>query len=150
MQVYNQAYANGSKFDPTGAVQTPPKALNHENFPLLFDANDKPLYNTNWEKETYKPAFSTSHQLNLQGGSDKSLFSLSLGYFNQDGLMLESWFKRYSARLTLDNDVNNWLKVGGNINIIKSTQRLVSDGNGSLNVPRMVTEEVPLVSCKIS
>ncbi|MFT4153324.1 SusC/RagA family TonB-linked outer membrane protein [Parafilimonas sp.] len=148
IQIYNLAYANGAKWDPDGAVQTPPMALNHNNFPLLFDANDKPLYNTNWEKETYKPAFSQSHQLNFQGGSEKSLYSLSLGYLDQNGLMIESWFKRYSARLTLDNDVNNWLKVGGNINVIKSTQRMVSDANGSLNVPRMVTEEVPIVPVK--
>ncbi len=148
IQVYNLAFANGAKWDPNGAVQTPPKALNHENFPILFDANDKPLYNTNWENETYKPAFSQSHQLNFQGGSDKSLYSLSLGYLDQNGLMIESWFKRYSARLTLDNDVNNWLKVGGNINIIKSEQRVVSDANGALNVPRMVTEEVPIVPVK--
>ncbi|SFP59090.1 SusC/RagA family TonB-linked outer membrane protein [Parafilimonas terrae] len=148
VQVYNLAYANGSKWDPDGAVQTPPKALNHENFPLLFDANDKPLYNTNWEKETYKPAFSQSHQLNFQGGGEKSIYSLSLGYLDQNGLMVESWFKRYSARFTLDNDINNWLKVGGNINIIKSRQRMVSDANGALNVPRMVTEEVPIVPVK--
>lgn len=148
IQVYNESYANGAKWDPNGAVQTPPKALNHENFPLLFDQNDRPLYNTNWEEETYKPAFSQSHQINVQGGGDKSLYSLSLGYFDQDGLMIESWFKRYSARLTLDNDINNWLKVGGNINIMKSTQRVVSDANGALNVPRMVAEEVPLVPVK--
>jgi TonB-linked SusC/RagA family outer membrane protein len=148
VQIYNLSYANGAKWDPNGAVQTPPKALNHENFPLLFDQNDKPLYNTNWEDETYKPAFSQSHQLNFQGGSDKSLYSLSLGYLDQDGLMIESWFKRYSARLTFDNDINNWLKVGGNINVIKSTQRVVSDANGALNVPRMVTEEVPIVPVK--
>jgi TonB-linked SusC/RagA family outer membrane protein len=62
--------------------------------------------------------------------------------------MVESWFKRYSARLTLDNDVKSWLRVGGNINVIKSTQRMVSDANGALNVPRMVTEEVPIVPVK--
>ena len=113
VQVYNLAYANGTKFDPAHGTWAPPLALNHVNFPLLFDANDKPLYNTNWESEVYKPSFSTSHQLNFQGGSDKSLYSLSLGYLDQNGLMIESWFKRYSARLTLDNDVKKWLKVGG-------------------------------------
>lgn len=148
VQVYNLAYANGTKFDPAHGTWAPPLALNHVNFPLLFDANDKPLYNTNWESEVYKPSFSTTHQLNFQGGSDKSLYSLSLGYLDQNGLMIESWFKRYSARFTLDNDVNKWLKVGGNIGLIKSQQRVVSDGNGGLNVPRMVTEEVPIVPVK--
>jgi TonB-linked SusC/RagA family outer membrane protein len=148
VQVYNQSFANGQKFDPAGGTWAPPKALNHTNFPLLFDANDKPLYNTNWEKEVYKPAFSNSHQLNFQGGTEKTLFSASLGYFDQNGIMIESWFKRYSARFTVDNDVTKWLKVGGALSVINSKQRVVSDGNGGLNVPRMVTEEVPILPIK--
>ncbi|CAL1517186.1 TonB-dependent receptor [Chitinophaga sp. MM2321] len=145
VKVYNEAFVNATKFDPLGGTWAPPAALNHTNFPLLFDANDKPLYNTNWEKEVYKPAVSNSHQLNVQGGNEKTLYSLSLGYLDQNGLMMESWFKRYSARLTFDSDVTKWLKIGGNISYVSSKQRVVSDGNGSLNVPRMVTEEVPIV-----
>lgn len=148
VSVYNQAYANGSKFDPTGATWAPPAALNHTNFPLLFDSNDKPLYNTNWEKEVYKPAFSTNQQLNFQGGNDKTIYSLSLGYLGQNGLMINSNFKRYSGRFTLDNNVNRWLKVGGSISVISSAQKVVSDGNGGLNVPRAVAEEVPIVPVK--
>lgn len=148
VKTYNTAFANGTKFDPAGGVWAPQAPLNHANFPLLFDANDKPLYNTNWEKEVYKPAVSHSHQLNFQGGNDKTVYSLSLGYLDQNGLMVTSGFKRYSARFTLDNDVNKWLKIGGSLSLIKSRQRLVSDGNGSLNVPRMVSEEVPIVPVK--
>ena len=148
VQVYNQAYANGTKFDPAGGTWTPPAALNHTNFPLLFDSNDKPLYNTNWEKEVYKPAFSTNQQLNFQGGNDKTIYSLSLGYLGQNGLMINSNFKRYSGRLTLDNNVNRWLKVGGSISVINSVQKVVSDANGGLNVPRSVAEEVPIVPVK--
>lgn len=148
VQVYNQAFANGQKFATDGAVQTPAKALNHLNFPRLFDANDNPIYNTNWEKETYKPAFSQSHQLNIQGGSEKSLYSLSLGYLDQKGLAPTSAFKRYSIKATMDNDVKDWLKVGGSISLIASRQRMVTDGNGGLNVPRDVVEEVPILPVK--
>jgi TonB-linked SusC/RagA family outer membrane protein len=148
VQIYNESFANGAKFDPTGAVQTPAKALNHTNFPLLFDTNNNPIYDTNWEKETYKPAFSQSHQLNVQGGSENSIYSLSLGYLNQDGLTPTSNFKRYSVKMTMDNDVKKWLKIGGSINGIFSRQRLVTDGNGGLNVPRAVSEEVPIVPIK--
>jgi TonB-linked SusC/RagA family outer membrane protein len=62
--------------------------------------------------------------------------------------MTQSWFKRYSTRLTFDNDVNKWLSVGGNISVISSKQRVVSDANGALNVPRMVSEEVPILPVK--
>jgi TonB-linked SusC/RagA family outer membrane protein len=148
VKVYNEAFANATKFDPAGGTWTPPVALNHASLPKLFDENDKPLYNTNWEKEVYKPAVSHSHYLLMQGGNEKSAYSLSLGYLDQNGLMIESWFKRYSVRLTMDNDVNKWLTVGGNISFISSKQRVVSDANGSLNVPRMVAEEVPIVPVK--
>lgn len=148
VDVYNQAFANATKFDPAGGTWTPPAPLNHATLPKLFDENDKPIYNTNWEKEIYKPAISHSHYLLMQGGSEKSAYSLSLGYLNQDGLMIESWFKRYSARLTMDNDVTKWLTVGGNISFISGKQRVVSDGNGSLNVPRMVAEAVPIIPVK--
>jgi TonB-linked SusC/RagA family outer membrane protein len=148
VKIYNDAYANGAKFDPTGAVQTPPALLNHANYPLLFDTNNNPIYDTNWEKETYKPSFSQNHNLNISGGSDKSVYSLSLGYLNDDGLAPTSNFKRYSVKMTMDNDVKDWLKIGGNVNLIRSTQRLVTDGNGGLNVPRAVTEEVPIVPVK--
>ncbi|MEN0055006.1 MAG: TonB-dependent receptor [Mucilaginibacter sp.] len=148
IQIYNQSFANGAKFDPTGAVQQPAAPLDYAHFPKLFDTNNNPLYDTNWEKETYKPAFSQSHQLNIQGGSENSVYSLSLGYLNQDGLTPTSNFKRYTVKMTMDNDVKKWLKVGGSINGIFSRQRLVSDGNGGLNVPRAVSEEVPIVPVK--
>ena len=150
MKVYNDAMANADKFNPQPVTSpyTPPPALNHANYPDLFDANDQPLYNTNWESEIYKPAVSTSHQLNFQGGNEKTTFGLSLGYLDQNGIMAESWFKRYSARFTLDNEVNKWLKVGGSIGVVKGLQRMVSDGNGGLNVPRMVAEALPILPIK--
>ncbi|OJY93315.1 MAG: SusC/RagA family TonB-linked outer membrane protein [Sphingobacteriales bacterium 40-81] len=148
IKVFNESFANGQKYDPNGAVWAPTKALNHANYPLLFDNNDKPLYNTNWEAEVYKPALSHNHQVNVQGGNDKTLYSVSLGYLNQDGIMTTSNFNRYSARFTLDSDVKSWLKIGGNLSVIKSLQRMVSDGNGGLNVPRMVAEAVPIIPIK--
>lgn len=148
VDIYNQSYANGKNFDPAGVDQIPPVQMNHIDLPKLFDANDKPIYNTNWEKEVYKPAISHSHAINLQSGTDKSLYSLSAGYQDQNGLMINSWYKRYNARFTMDQQVTDWLKIGGAVNVIKSTQRVVSDGNGSLNVPRMVSEEVPIVPVK--
>jgi TonB-linked SusC/RagA family outer membrane protein len=148
LQVYNLTFANSAKFDPLGVGSTPPKPLDHNNYPLLFDASDKPLYSTNWEKEVYKNALSQSHFINIRGGSDKSQYSLSMGYLDQNGIMTQSWFKRYSVRFTMDNDVKDWLRVGGNLNLIRSTQRMVSDANGALNVPRMVAEELPIIPIK--
>jgi hypothetical protein len=57
----------------------------------------------------------------------KTYIVCHFGYYDQDGIMIESWFRRYSARFTLDNEINKWLKIGGSIALVKSTERLVSD-----------------------
>lgn len=148
MDVYNLAYKNAQKYDSAGFAQGKYVANNPLNYPKLFDAGGKPLYNTNWEKEVYKPSFSNNHQLTIQGGSEKLVYSLSLGYLDQNGLMIESWFNRYSARFTVDNDINSWLKIGGSLSMVKSKERLVSDANGGLNVSRMVIEGIPIIPIK--
>jgi TonB-linked SusC/RagA family outer membrane protein len=148
MDVYNLAYKNAQKYDSLGFSQGKYVANDPADFPLLFDENGKPRYNTNWESEVYKPAIMHNHYLNLQGGSDKTLYSVSLGYFDMDGLMINSWNKRYTARFTLDSDVKDWLRIGGSLSLLKSTNRLVSDANGGLNVSRMVIEELPIIPVK--
>lgn len=148
MDVYNLAYKNAEKYDSAGFAAGKYVPNDPSKFPRLFDASGRPLYNTNWEKEVYKPAWANNHQLTLQGGSEKATHSLSLGYLDQNGLMIQSWFKRYSARFTMDNDVNKWLKIGGSISLVKSTERLVSDANGGLNVSRMVIEGIPIIPIK--
>lgn len=148
MYVYNLAYANTQKYDSMGYAEGKYIPNNPKDFPNLFDANGKPLYNTNWEKEVYKPSFSTGHHIALQGGNDKMLYSLSFGYQDQNGIMIQSWFRRYSTRFTIDNDVNKWLTIGGSVSLIKSKERLVSDANGGLNVSRMVIEELPIIPVK--
>jgi len=148
MQVYNLAYKNTQKYDSLGYAEGKYVPNNPRDFPSLFDASGKPLYNTNWESEVYKPSYSNNHQLTLQGGGDKSVYSLSLGFLDQNGLMIQSWFKRYSARFTMDNDVNKWLKIGGSLSLVRSTERLVSDANGGLNVSRMVIEGLPIIPVK--
>ncbi len=145
MAVYNLAYKNAQKYDSAGFAQGKYVANNPADFPRLFDASGRPLYNTNWEKEVYKPSFSQNHQLTLQGGGERSLYSISLGALDQNGLMIQSWFKRYSARFTMDNDVKKWLRLGGSMTLLKSKERLVSDANGGLNVSRMVIEGIPII-----
>lgn len=148
MSVYDLAYKNAGKYDSLGFSQGKYVPNDPKDFPLLFDNNGNPLYNTNWESKVFKPSLSTNHQLTVQGGNDKSLYSISLGYLNQHGLMIHSGFERYSARFTLDNDVNKWLTLGGSMGLVKSRERMVSDGNGGLNVSRMVIEGLPIIPVK--
>ncbi|MFC5412740.1 SusC/RagA family TonB-linked outer membrane protein [Larkinella bovis] len=145
MFVYNKAFDNAAKYDPAGFASGKFVRNDPKNFPNLFDASGKPLYNTDWEREVYKPTGAQNHEFAVRGGSEKTSYSLGLGYTDQGGLMLNSWFKRYSAKFTLDNEVNKWLKIGGSMFLTKTTQREVDDASGGLNVPRMVMEALPIL-----
>ena len=148
MQVYNLAFANAEKFDPAGFADGRYQPNNVANFPELFDANGNPRYNTNWEELIYRPAWAQNHHINIQGGAEKTVYSISFGFSDQDGIMRNSYNKRGNIRFTLDNRVNDWLRVGGSITGILSQQRIVDDNSGALNVPRMVMEAVPIVPVK--
>lgn len=148
MEVYNLAFANAEKFDPAGFADGRYQPNNVANFPELFDANGNPRYNTNWEELIYRPAWAQNHHINIQGGAEKTVYSVSFGFSDQDGIMRNSYNKRGNIRFTLDNRVNDWLRVGGSITGILSQQRIVDDNSGALNVPRMVMEAVPIVPVK--
>ena len=70
---------------------------------------------TDWFHELFKPAAMTSHNLTASGGTDKSNYMVSLGYFNQQGTMLKSYLERYSARINTQFKIKNNIRVGENV-----------------------------------
>jgi len=70
---------------------------------------------TNWYNQILHNGMVTNHQISIMGGSEKSTYNLSLGYLNQDGIVKNNNFKRYTARLSNDFQVFKPLKVGYNV-----------------------------------
>ncbi len=67
---------------------------------------------TDWQSLVFQKAPMQSHQLSVSGGSEKSQFALSMNYFDQDGIIINSNFKRGSVRVNLDNTVSKRFKIG--------------------------------------
>ncbi len=68
-----------------------------------------------WQGLIFREAPIHSHQLSINGGSEKTQFVISGNYFNQDGIIINSNFKRYAARLNLDHELSKAVKVGASI-----------------------------------
>ncbi|WP_084148745.1 SusC/RagA family TonB-linked outer membrane protein [Arenibacter latericius] len=141
------AYANAEKFDPdgwAGGRYTDPRLKRTD--PRLFDSNGKPLYDTDWQDETIRDAFIQNHQLSFTGGNENSNFGLFMGFRDEEGLLIESWLKRYSGRFTLDTDVNDWLKVGGSLSYNDQNEKQVDElGGGGITTMRQVFEALPII-----
>ena len=55
------------------------------------------------------------HQLSILGGNDKTKVSFSAGYFDNQGGIKGFGYNKYSIRMTIDQEINKWLKIGGSM-----------------------------------
>jgi TonB-linked SusC/RagA family outer membrane protein len=69
---------------------------------------------TIWFDEIFDPAPIQSHSVSVSSGNDRSAYFLSLNYFNQQGTLLNTYLKRYSARINTTFNVANRVRVGEN------------------------------------
>lgn len=77
---------------------------------------------TNWQDALFKTAPLHKHNLSLSGGSEKTQYYLGGEYFDQEGIAIGSSFNRYSLTLNVDNETNDWLKVGTNLNVYQTKE----------------------------
>ncbi|AKP52886.1 TonB-dependent receptor [Cyclobacterium amurskyense] len=75
----------------------------------------KPRYYSNWEDIAFDNSFSQDHYIDVSGGSENAKYSFALGHTDQDGLLMQSYYKRTNARFTTDIELNKWLGVSTNI-----------------------------------
>lgn len=67
---------------------------------------------TDWQDLIYENAPITNHNLSINGGSDKSKYSMSFGYFQQGGIIPNQNYKRFNIRSGMDHQLNNRIKIG--------------------------------------
>src|SRR5690606_23385734 len=84
---------------------------------------------TDWQDELFNKAMIQNHNLSFSGGSDKSTYSMGIGYLDQEGIAFGSSFERLTLRGVVDSDIKDYLKVGVNFAFNKSKlTTTVSDG----------------------
>lgn len=85
---------------------------------------------TNWQDALFQNGLTQQHQLSFSGASNKTTYYTSANYYSQKGVVTGSDLERYTGRVTLDQQVKDWAKVGITANLIRSNQR-VSLTNGA-------------------
>ncbi|TDH28736.1 TonB-dependent receptor [Segetibacter sp. 3557_3] len=70
---------------------------------------------TDWQDQIFRRAPISQHQLTVSGGNEAVRYSLSGSYFNQEGIILNSNFKRYSFKANIDAKLSDKLSVGTSI-----------------------------------
>lgn len=85
---------------------------------------------TDWQSLLLRRAGTQSHDLSISGGGGNNKFYVSLGYFDQNGVVLSSGLKRYTARVNFENSVANKYAVGINLTSSYINDKIASVGTG--------------------
>ncbi|GAB2593839.1 SusC/RagA family TonB-linked outer membrane protein [Spirosoma areae] len=95
--------------------------------------------NTDWQSLLLKQGVQQNHTIGVQGGSEKTQFYISAGYFQDKGIMPGLDFSRYSLRANIDHQINKALRVG-----ISSYMMYVLRNGESLNPYNFTLQQNPL------
>ena len=119
VELYNEAADNDN-----AGVTNP--ALIRPKIPATIN-----VANTDWLKAIFQKGQIQSYQLSVRGGNDKTLYYISANYFKQDGIIINSWYERYSVLSKLNIDLTDKLSIANNINISYSKKNAIgSSGDG--------------------
>jgi TonB-linked SusC/RagA family outer membrane protein len=114
-------------FDWNGDYASP--VLNNIYYAEYIDVNKtmKPA-NTNWFKEVTRPSMMQDYNLSISDATDRGSFLMSLGYFNHDGVVKESNFKRISGRVNSEYKMfDGKVRVGQNLTVTDQRGNQVND-----------------------
>lgn len=94
----------------------------YRNFPDAID----------WQKEAFRPTWSQNHDISVRGGTKASQYTISYSYFDEDGIFVNSGYKKHNARVKIRQEITNWLIVDGSLNYTNSTKTGAGTGGSQL------------------
>lgn len=98
-------------------------------FPINFDYANQ---NTDWQDEVFNNnAFMHNYNLGVDGGNENGHYAFSANYYEQDGTIIGSNYKRLSIRINSDYNVRRWLTIGEHINFVTSSSRRAMHNSSS-------------------
>ena len=81
--------------------------------------------NTDWQDEVFQTGVAQQHNLSLSGGTATGNYRLSLGYLDQDGIVINSGTERFTSRLSMNQKtLDGKLTLSGNINVSQQDDNL--------------------------
>lgn len=89
-----------------------PAFLTDGSFAPQEVASIKSGRSTDWQKLIYKNGFVTDHQLGVAGGNELTQYAISGGYYNETGIYFGQSFVRYSVKLSVDQQLGKYVRVG--------------------------------------
>ena len=84
-----------------------------------------------WQDIAYRNSLRQEYNVSVNGGNEKTSFYASLGYLNDEGIIINSDYERLSGRFRADYQAKKWLKLGANLSYNHSVQHAIPNSSGA-------------------
>lgn len=85
--------------------------------------------NHNWQDDVYHKAWTENINASVSNSTERSTMLFSGNYINQDGLMRDTYYRRFTVRLNSTYKISNYINVGENFTFAKWNSRGASTGD---------------------
>ncbi len=108
------------------------KYTNSSFYVIPESFNDpKNFADNNWQDMIFRTAPTQRHELSVTGGVEKTRYAVSGGYTNQQGIQINSDYKRYNLRTNITSNLSKKLEVGISVSGYFSENNTVDNGKDS-------------------
>ena len=105
-----------------------------------------PLYDTDWQDESFRTALVTDNTLSFSKGGERSKIYASLGFQDVEGIMVTTYGKKYTGTIRADIKVTDWLDFRASMSVGHDKVN-ANDNEGSMQngASRMIYGMAPIV-----
>lgn len=127
LDIYTEAFNNGGVTVP----------WSQSDLDYYKNSNGS-LVNTDWLGLIMQTGYVQNYNVGVSGGSNKSNYNVSAGYFRNDGMVIGTNYKKFTFHLNSDYRIAKWVHFGNALNLYSSTT------NGTGDPYRVAATKVPL------
>ena len=148
MSAFKQGLENANQFQGMNFDTDLSKIFTDTRY---FDSNGNPLYDTDWQDECSRVAVSHNHELSIQrSGENGSSVGAFLNFTDQQGILLNTYYKRVNAKLAYDDNPTKWLSTGLNLLVNHSWGNHTSDNPYGQGALRTMIEQLPWLPVQLN
>lgn len=112
-----------------------------------FDNPDSQVSLTDWQDELFRSGLIQEYKLDIAGGNETTNFSFSTSVRDEEGIILNSLFRRYTGRASVDHAISEKLNVGATLFYSHNNSQGVPNNdiwNGALQSALTMPENFPV------
>ncbi len=95
--------------------------------PLVKDKYAVKRYD--YQDNIFQTAIGTDNHLSVSGGTETTKYYASMNYTKNDGIIGNTSFQKYGAKLRVDQSLNDWIKMSIGLNYVNSSSEDKPNGN---------------------